>query len=556
MGEKLNTAEYDKKGRCVRHPAIRLRKKKIFGGWKIIIGHCPECCLDEMRRVRDEIGAEDDNDDRAKRRSRKEKKKKRSDRDRDRGERDRRGSKHRHGRSEDSVSEAGSQPSRGYRASEGGGPRSHEGGGGGPSMGHIDEGQPPMRHSVDNQHGGHHHPQAPHIRHDGESTGTGSTAQNSSMDGSSDYRGVGYPHHGHHGGGRDAGGYYQQPPHNLPDNTNFPPPPPQPQRTMVLSMAFTDPQTGQRGTYTGQVNSINHKPDGKGTVYYANGNIAEGTWSAGMLLDDDDENSSHSGMSGSQHREYEPRGASRGRPQDVNRSRDNMGVGGGYGSAPPARGEEMGYNVVDNNVHHLHHHHHPPPNSRSRSTSRSRDPSGGMASPPPPPPRRHRDASRESLNRQHSSSGSRRSVNPPPPPPTTASSGFSGNLDKLDSLGGKKKSRRAPRGASASVQSYNSREGPNVPSGSASVQMEYGGSGRVFGDHMSSPLSSSSASMGGFDSGRISSGIVYDGGVGSESGGGYNNNDYRRRDSRGHSQPHAHHSHHGSSGRNPPGGYR
>ena len=31
----LNTAEYDKKGRCVRHSNIRLRKKKIFGGWKI-----------------------------------------------------------------------------------------------------------------------------------------------------------------------------------------------------------------------------------------------------------------------------------------------------------------------------------------------------------------------------------------------------------------------------------------------------------------------------------------------------------------------------------------
>ena len=32
---RRNTAEYDKKGRCVRHPNIRLRKKKIFGGWKI-----------------------------------------------------------------------------------------------------------------------------------------------------------------------------------------------------------------------------------------------------------------------------------------------------------------------------------------------------------------------------------------------------------------------------------------------------------------------------------------------------------------------------------------
>ena len=91
------------------------------------------------RRVSDEIGAEDDNDDHnrhsSKRRSRKEKKKKRSDRDRD-GHR--RSSKHhnRHGgRIEDSVSEAGSQPSRGYRASAEGGDRGlmPEG----PSMGHM-----------------------------------------------------------------------------------------------------------------------------------------------------------------------------------------------------------------------------------------------------------------------------------------------------------------------------------------------------------------------------------------------------------------------------------
>ena len=120
MGEKLNTAECDKKGRCIRHPAIRLRKKKIFGGWKIIIGHCPECCLDEMRRVRDEIGAENsndsdyDNNESPRRRSRKskdrdrqrksdKKKKKRSSRDRDRSNRDRDRSS-RHVKNEDSFS--------------------------------------------------------------------------------------------------------------------------------------------------------------------------------------------------------------------------------------------------------------------------------------------------------------------------------------------------------------------------------------------------------------------------------------------------------------------
>ncbi|EJK70871.1 hypothetical protein THAOC_07736, partial [Thalassiosira oceanica] len=52
-------------------------------------------------------------------------------------------------------------------------------------------------------------------------------------------------------------------------------------------MAFTDPRTGHRGTYTGQVNSVNHRPDGKGTVYYASGSIAEGTWRDGELVDDD-----------------------------------------------------------------------------------------------------------------------------------------------------------------------------------------------------------------------------------------------------------------------------
>ena len=41
----INTHEYDKKGRCVRHPTTRLRKKKFFGGWKIIFKHCPDCAI-------------------------------------------------------------------------------------------------------------------------------------------------------------------------------------------------------------------------------------------------------------------------------------------------------------------------------------------------------------------------------------------------------------------------------------------------------------------------------------------------------------------------------
>ena len=50
---EINTAEFDKKGRCVRHPTVRLRKKQLFRGWKTLLSNCPECCLDEMRRVKE-----------------------------------------------------------------------------------------------------------------------------------------------------------------------------------------------------------------------------------------------------------------------------------------------------------------------------------------------------------------------------------------------------------------------------------------------------------------------------------------------------------------------
>ena len=52
----VNKHEHDAKGRCVRHPAVRLRKKRAFGrGWKVLIHRCPECCLDELRVVKAEL---------------------------------------------------------------------------------------------------------------------------------------------------------------------------------------------------------------------------------------------------------------------------------------------------------------------------------------------------------------------------------------------------------------------------------------------------------------------------------------------------------------------
>ncbi|KAL7550621.1 hypothetical protein ACHAWF_013843 [Thalassiosira exigua] len=481
MGDKLNTAEYDAKGRCVRHPAIRLRKKKLLGGWKIVIGHCPECCLDEMRRVRDEIGAEQDDDhsDRGGRERRHRKKKKHrergdrhrdrdrdrdKDRDRDRDRDRQRRSKHRSSAG-DSVSEAGSE---GHHRSFEEGP---EGGGG-------------MRRG-----NGSHHPQQ---GQGGESEATGSTAQNSSMDGTGSvvseqhYRGSHHgslhgSHHGHHqGGGRPFPGHYGHPQvghhsHSmpLPPQQQAPPPPSQqaPQRTMVLSMAFTDPQTGQRGTYTGQVNSINRKPDGKGTVYYANGGIAEGTWSNGALVGDEDD-------------------------------------GGGGGS-----GEGGGYSSSSERPRHK--------RSNSRGT-----PVRGAESGAPPPPRARSSSSR---------GGKRMESHPPPPSLAEGGASFSGNLDRLGELGGKP--RHHPRGASASVQSYNSRgsdlggSGGRAPLGSASVQ-EYGGSFQA--------------------SGAMS---VTGGGGGLVGGGGGGVYDYRRGENRGesHGRPRGGDGLQSYHGRSPPG---
>ncbi|KAL7516118.1 hypothetical protein ACHAWX_004355 [Stephanocyclus meneghinianus] len=51
----VSTNNYDSKGRCVRHPHVRLRKKKILGrGWKILMSACPDCCVEELRRIKSE----------------------------------------------------------------------------------------------------------------------------------------------------------------------------------------------------------------------------------------------------------------------------------------------------------------------------------------------------------------------------------------------------------------------------------------------------------------------------------------------------------------------
>ena len=53
----LEPSSYDDRGWCVNHPHIRLCKKKLLGGWKVILVNCPDCCIENMLRMRgDGIG--------------------------------------------------------------------------------------------------------------------------------------------------------------------------------------------------------------------------------------------------------------------------------------------------------------------------------------------------------------------------------------------------------------------------------------------------------------------------------------------------------------------
>ena len=47
------TFDPDARGFCKRHPTVRLKKKTLTRRWKVKLSNCPECCLDEMRRLKE-----------------------------------------------------------------------------------------------------------------------------------------------------------------------------------------------------------------------------------------------------------------------------------------------------------------------------------------------------------------------------------------------------------------------------------------------------------------------------------------------------------------------
>jgi len=66
----------DHKGRCLFHPHIRLQKPKLFGGWKILFKHCPDCAVEHMKKTQEQLARNQQ------RQNRKKKKHKHRERDR------------------------------------------------------------------------------------------------------------------------------------------------------------------------------------------------------------------------------------------------------------------------------------------------------------------------------------------------------------------------------------------------------------------------------------------------------------------------------------------
>lgn len=45
----------DERGRCLFHPHIRLQKPKLFGGWKVLFQHCPDCAVEHMKKTQEKL---------------------------------------------------------------------------------------------------------------------------------------------------------------------------------------------------------------------------------------------------------------------------------------------------------------------------------------------------------------------------------------------------------------------------------------------------------------------------------------------------------------------
>lgn len=48
-------SQCDAKGRCIRHPAVHMSRKKKLGGWKKLLSNCPMCAMELVAEGREEL---------------------------------------------------------------------------------------------------------------------------------------------------------------------------------------------------------------------------------------------------------------------------------------------------------------------------------------------------------------------------------------------------------------------------------------------------------------------------------------------------------------------
>eukprot|EP00804_Cyclotella_cryptica_P022009 CCRYP_000942-RA/>CCRYP_000942-RA protein AED:0.20 eAED:0.20 QI:0/-1/0/1/-1/1/1/0/746 len=232
----MHTDQYDAKGRCVRHPTVRLRKKKLFGGWAVVLSNCPECCLDEMRRVKDE--------------------------------RSRGGGSHKHGSKRGGGSKCGS--------SRGGNSRADSKGESKASSGLSKEKKLKKKKKKEKRDGESTNPPMTQINvgsrsgsrrggeEDDKSIGTASTITISSSTLAS--------------GGRYNRNWQDFVSAEDEEDGND-----APSTARVTRMPYTD-HHGERGWYTGSVDGTTGIPHGYGTMNFSNGAVFEGQWRNGVSV--------------------------------------------------------------------------------------------------------------------------------------------------------------------------------------------------------------------------------------------------------------------------------
>lgn len=211
---------FDDRGRCIKHPHIRLRRKKMLGGWKIMMTNCPDCCIEQMLAMRDE-----------QQRSKRGKK--------GSGERRRSNSRDSNGNGSQGGASSRSQRKQIKGSNRSGAVKRSD------SVDSSSKNMPPISQLT--------------IR---TNDGGGDNASDCGSMGSSASE-ITYGTNGGRSSNAGSGSGSNEYPHH------------------VTRMPFTDAY-GDKGWYTGEVASVSGLPHGKGTMHYCDGRVRDALWSNGM----------------------------------------------------------------------------------------------------------------------------------------------------------------------------------------------------------------------------------------------------------------------------------